>query len=134
MVLLNAEHLVKNYTEKPLLTDVSLVIEEGDKVGVIGVNGTGKSPLLKILAGKEEPEGGKITRAAGLTVGYLPQNPDFDPAATVLEQALAAVHAEKREEKEYLCKSLLTQLKAGAYDAPMSCLSGGQKRRGRLSW
>lgn len=133
MVLLNAEHLVKSYTEKPLMTDVSLVVEEGDKVGVIGVNGTGKSTLLKILAGVEEPESGRITRAAGLTVGYLPQNPDFDPAATVLEQALSCIPAAEREEKAYLCKSLLTRLGAGAYDTPMSRLSGGQKRRVALA-
>ena len=124
MVLLNAEHLVKNYTEKPLLQDVSLAVETGEKVGIIGVNGTGKSTLLKILAGAEEPEAGRITRAAGLRTGYLPQNPDFDPAFTVLEQALSMIPAGEREEKAYLCKSLLTRLQAGDYHAPVGQLSG----------
>ena len=98
MVLLNAEHLVKNYTEKPLLQDVSLAVETGEKVGIIGVNGTGKSTLLKILAGAEEPEAGRITRAAGLRTGDLPQNPDFDPAFTVLEQALLQIEEVERYE------------------------------------
>ncbi|HIZ83308.1 MAG TPA: ABC-F family ATP-binding cassette domain-containing protein [Firmicutes bacterium] len=133
MVLLNAEHLVKNYTEKPLLQDVSLAVETGEKVGIIGVNGTGKSTLLKILAGAEEPEAGRITRAAGLRTGYLPQNPDFDPAFTVLEQALSMIPAGEREEKAYLCKSLLTRLQAGDYDAPVGQLSGGQRRRVALA-
>lgn len=133
MVLLNVEHIQKSYTDKPLLRDVSFVLEQGDKAGIVGVNGTGKSTLLKIIAGVEEPDAGRITRAGGLTVGYLPQNPAFDPSATVLEQGLSLIPSGQREEKAYLLKSILTRLRAGNLDARMGTLSGGQKRRVALA-
>ena len=75
MVLLTCENLKKSYTEKTLITDVSMSIHETDKIGFVGVNGTGKSTLLKMVAGVLEPEGGEITRSRELKAGYLPQNP-----------------------------------------------------------
>ncbi|SHN85209.1 ABC-F family ATP-binding cassette domain-containing protein [Desulfitobacterium chlororespirans] len=86
MNLLTAESLSKSYGIKPLFQDISLGIEEGQKIGLIGVNGTGKSTLLKILAGLEQPEQGQITTNNELQLEYLPQEPDFDPEATVLQQ------------------------------------------------
>ncbi|HBC96788.1 MAG TPA: ABC transporter, partial [Clostridium sp.] len=88
MNLLTAENISKNYGEKILLDNISLGINEGDKIGIIGINGTGKSTLLKILTGFEVPDGGKITTANKCSMGYLPQNSDFNSGEnmTVLEQ------------------------------------------------
>ncbi|MDF2632737.1 MAG: hypothetical protein K0Q85_1333, partial [Caproiciproducens sp.] len=78
MLLLTAEKIRKSYSEKILLNDVVLGINDGDKIGLIGINGTGKSTLLKIVAGLETPDSGTITKAGGVRVGYLPQNPVFE--------------------------------------------------------
>lgn len=132
-MLLSAEHLNKQYTERPLLRDVTLHIREGEKIGVIGVNGTGKTTLLKILAGLEEPDGGTVTRGRGIRIGYLPQNPDFDEKKTVLGQVLRGVTnafaAEERETREFEAKTILTRLGITDFDAPVGRLSGGQKKR-----
>lgn len=77
MILLNAENLSKGYSDRQLLDGCSLAINEGDKIGLIGVNGTGKSTLLKIIAGLDFPDSGTVTRAGGVRVAYLPQNPVF---------------------------------------------------------
>lgn len=87
MNLLTAENISKSYSEKILLDNINLGINEGDKIGVIGINGTGKSTLLKIIAGIEQVDGGKITKGNSVRLEYLPQNPDFDMNITVLEQA-----------------------------------------------
>ena len=86
MTILSIENLTKSYGERVLFADVSFGIEAGDKIGVIGVNGTGKSTFLKVVAGVEPADGGKIVWVSGVKVEYLSQNPDFEPAATVLEQ------------------------------------------------
>jgi ATP-binding cassette subfamily F protein uup len=86
MNLLSFEGLSKSYSEKILFEDISLGINEGDKIGIIGVNGTGKSTLLKVLAGVEQADSGKILAANKVRVEYLSQNPQFDYDATVLEQ------------------------------------------------
>jgi ATP-binding cassette subfamily F protein uup len=86
MNLLTAENILKSYSEKILLDNISLGINEGDKIGVIGINGTGKTTMLKIIAGLEQPDGGKITKGNSVTIEYLPQNPDFDMDITVLQQ------------------------------------------------
>ncbi len=88
MNILSAEKITKNYGVKTLFSELSFGIAEGDKIGLIGVNGTGKSTLLKILVGIEEPDGGKITYANNARIGYLSQNPAFDPESTVLETAI----------------------------------------------
>lgn len=86
MNLLNIENISKSYSEKPLLTNISLGINEGDKIGIIGVNGVGKSTLLKIAAGVEQPDNGRVVKGNAVVIEYLSQNPYFDPEATVLEQ------------------------------------------------
>ena len=84
MNVLNIEHVSKLYGEKKIFDDVSYGIHEGDKIGIIGINGTGKTTLLKIIAGLEEPDEGQVIRQNGLRVTYLPQNPEFPDGATVL--------------------------------------------------
>lgn len=126
---MQAENITKAYREKPLLDGVSLYLNEGDKVGVIGVNGTGKSTLLKILAGWEEPDGGTITRGNGVHIGYLPQNPDFEEHTTVLEQVFKGNHLAEQEQREYEAKSILNRLGITEFDRDVTTLSGGQKKR-----
>lgn len=129
VLLLTADKICKKYTEKVLLQDVVLGINEGDKIGLIGVNGTGKSTLLKIIAGVETPDSGVITKANGVRVGYLPQNPVFENGLTVLQQAMKGISAQQRESKEYECKAILTKLGLANFDEPVDYLSGGQKKR-----
>lgn len=126
MILLTAEHLNKSYSEKPLIEDISFGINEGDKIGVIGINGTGKSTLLKLIAGIEKPDSGSIIKGNGVRIGYLPQNPEFQPGKTVLQQAM--LHA-RSESEEFECKNLLTRLGITDFDAPVETLSGGQRKR-----
>ncbi len=133
MILINADKITKSYTERPLLEGISLSIHEGDKIGLIGINGTGKSTLLKIIAGKEDAEGGTVTRTNGVRVGYLPQNPVFNHDFTILEQVLQDVSSNERESMEYECKTILTKLGITDFDQPVSHLSGGQKKRVALA-
>ncbi len=142
MILLNAEKIQKGYSDRQLLDGASLAINEGDKIGLIGVNGTGKSTLLKIIAGLDQPDSGTVTRAGGVRVAYLPQNPVFEPQATVLEQVMkgVAISEEQADEArirqqadEYQCKTILTKLGLYDYDQPIHLLSGGQKRRVALA-
>ena len=77
MSLVTMEHLTKSYTERLLFDDTAFSMEEGEKVGLIGINGTGKSTLLKIVAGIEEPDEGKVIFRRNLYIRYLPQNPEF---------------------------------------------------------
>src|SRR5699024_8812704 len=104
-----------------------LIIDEKDKVGLIGVNGTGKSTLLKILAGLEEADKGSVNRPGGVTVGYLPQNPVFERGMTVLEQVFAGLGLQEREAKEFEAKAILTRLGLYEFDKEVNLLSGGQK-------
>lgn len=86
MNVLSIENLTKSYGERVLFADVTFGVDEGDKIGLIGVNGTGKSTFLKLVAGVEQADAGKVTKGSSVQVQYLPQNPEFDEAATVLEQ------------------------------------------------
>lgn len=86
MNLLSIENLTKSYGEKVLFSQVSFGVDEGDKIGLIGVNGTGKTTFLKVIAGVDQADSGKITVGSHVQIEYLPQNPEFDSAATVLEQ------------------------------------------------
>ena len=133
MVLVNAENINKSYTEKPLLQNISLSINEGEKIGLIGVNGTGKSTLLRILAGKESPDSGKIIYTNGITTAYLPQNPDYDPGLTVGEQAEQYLRQINESTPEYQCRALMTKLGIPSFDALMGELSGGQRKRVALA-
>ena len=129
MVLLAAEKITKSYSEKKLLQDISLYLNEGDKVGLIGINGTGKSTFLKIIAGLELPDSGTISNAAGLGIGYLPQNPIYGEKLTVLEQVFKGVSTAIIEAKDYEAKSILTRMGITDFSADVSSLSGGEKKR-----
>lgn len=133
MLLLTAEKISKSYSEKILLKDVVLGINSGDKIGLIGINGTGKSTLLKIIAGLETPDTGAVTRSGGVRVGYLPQNPVFEDGITVLKQVMRGISEQQRKTKEYECKAILTKLGIHEFDEPLSRLSGGQKKRVSLA-
>lgn len=142
MILLNAEKLYKGYSDRQLLDGCSLAVGEGDKIGLIGINGTGKSTLLKVMAGVDFADSGTVTRSSGVRVAYLPQNPEFAPETTILQQVMAGVAIDRERAKEarviqqadeYQCKSILTQLGLSDYDEPIGKLSGGQKRRVALA-
>ncbi len=133
MVLLTADKLEKSYTEKKLLNDTGFSINSGEKIGIVGVNGTGKTTLLKIIAGKEELDKGTIFKANGLKIGYLSQNPEFTPDFTVLQQVLSLIDENMQQAKEFECKSILTKLKITDFDEKMSLLSGGQRKRVALA-
>ena len=128
-MLLTAEHLSINFGMKQLLTDVNFYLNEGDKVGIIGINGTGKSTLLKVLAGVIEPDIGRIIRNPNVQVSYLSQNPEMDDNATVLEQVFLHFPAEFRELNEYEAKTMLTKLGFTDFDQKIGTLSGGQRKR-----
>jgi len=133
MILLNAEHIRKNYTEKPLLEDISVSIEDTDKIGLIGVNGSGKSTLLKIIAGVLEPEGGEITVSRELRTAYLPQDPVYDPQLAVLDQAVCWLDAMGHSYELYQCQAMLTKLGIQDFDQKMGELSGGQRKRAAMA-
>ncbi len=134
MNLLTIEHLTKSYTERLLFDDTSFSINEGDKIGLIGINGTGKSTLLKIAAGLEEPELGTVVRGRTLYIRYLPQNPVFEPQLTVLECVIKENEGHEHVwDLEGQAKNMLTRLGVPEYDAVISTLSGGQKKRVALA-
>lgn len=101
MNLLTIENVTKSYGEKILFQDVSFGISEGDKIGIIGVNGTGKSTFLRVIAGLEPPDNGQIAMGNRVRLQFLPQNPSFDPQATVLEQVFQGDSAEMRAVRAY---------------------------------
>lgn len=127
-MLLSAERLCLRFPDKPLLEGADFYLNPGEKVGVIGANGSGKSTFLKALAHKEAGPGGRITLSQGVRVRYLPQNPLFYDEKTVLETAL-----EGGAGVEYEVKSILTRLGVEDFDAAMGTLSGGQRRRVALA-
>ena len=85
MNILNIEHVSKVFGEKVVLDDVSYGVHQGDKIGIIGINGTGKSTILKIIGGLEEPDEGQVITQNGLRITYLPQMPEFPQGASVLD-------------------------------------------------
>ena len=128
MNILNIEHISKIFGEKVIFRDASFGIQEGDKVGIIGINGTGKSTLLKMIAGEEEPDSGQIIRQNGIRLAYLPQNPVFPAEATVASYAL-----EGNSDTDWIVQSNLTRLGITEYEKKIEHLSGGQKRRTALA-
>ena len=132
MNILNIEHISKIYGEKKIFDDVSYGIHEGDKIGIIGINGTGKTTLLKMIAGLEEPDDGQVIMQNGLRVTYLPQNPEFPDKATVLSYvADGKQHQDWMTESE--AKTVLNHLGIREHDALIAQLSGGQKKRVALA-
>jgi len=128
-MLLSAENCSINFGSRQLLEDVNFYLNEGDKVGIIGINGTGKSTFLKVLAGVIEADAGRITRNPNVQIGYLPQNPRMDDEATVLEQVFAQFPAEFRALNEYEAKSMLNRLGITDFAQKVGNLSGGQRKR-----
>ena len=143
MNLLSIEHLSKSYSRRQLFDDTSFFLQEGEKVGIIGINGTGKSTLLKIMAGLEETDEGTVTKANHAVIAYLPQHPVFDPEMTALDCVLAghrelsgpeSGQAEKRDHQDEAAlvtkaKTMLTKLGVSNFDQKSGELSGGQRKR-----
>ena len=132
-MLLSAEHLSINFGSRQLLDDVNFYLNEGDKVGVIGINGTGKSTFLKVLSGVTEPDGGTISRNPNVQISLLSQNPVMDEDATVLEQVFLHFPAEFRELNEYEAKAMLNRLGITDFAQKVGTLSGGQRKRVALA-
>ena len=137
MNLVTIEHLTKSYTERLLFDDTAFSINEGEKVGLIGINGTGKSTLLKIVAGLEEPDDGSVVRTRNLYIRYLPQIPEFTQGDTVLESIMRdnenETHYSSREEMSATAKSMLNELGIRDHNAKVETLSGGQRKRVALA-
>ena len=128
-MLLSAEHISINFGSRQLLEDVNFYLNEGDKVGIIGINGTGKSTFLKVLSGVIQPDAGRISRNPNVQVSYLSQNPQMEDDATVLEQIFLHFPREFRELNEYEARSMLTKLGFTDFDQKVGTLSGGQRKR-----
>lgn len=131
MNLITAEHLTHTYTGRLLFDDASFYLNENEKVGIVGINGTGKSTLLKIIAGREEPGQGTVTTARNLRMGYLPQNPVFNKGTCVLDAALPLKDDIAQEPSGFIpqAKSLLGKLGVTDFTQDISKLSGGQRKR-----
>ena len=132
-MLLSAEHLSINFGSRQLLEDVNFYLNEGDKTGIIGINGTGKSTFLKVLVGVTEADAGTISRNPNVQVSLLAQNPVMEDSATVLEQVLLHFPAEFRELNEYEAKSMLNRLGITDHSQKVGTLSGGQRKRVALA-
>lgn len=127
MNIINLENITKSYTERKLLDNASFYLQEGEKVGVIGINGTGKSTLLKIIAGIEEPDEGTVTKANHIVVRYLPQSPVFAPELSVLESVMTQCNSEFVGESD--AKAMMTRLGIYNFTQKTGELSGGQRKR-----
>lgn len=132
-MLLSAEHISLNFGLKPLLDDVTLYLSQGDKVGLIGINGTGKSSFLRVLAGQQPPDQGSVTRDPNVQVCFLPQNPPMEAGATVLEQVFAGFSPDTRALLDYEAKAMLTRLGLTDFAQSVGTLSGGQRKRVALA-
>ena len=132
-MLLSAEHISINFGSRQLLSDVNFYLNEGDKTGIIGINGTGKSTFLKVLAGITEPDEGKISRNPNVQVSVLSQNPVMEEDATILEQVFLHFPAEFRALNEYEAKSMLSKLGLPDFEQKVGTLSGGQRKRVALA-
>lgn len=128
--IINIENCTKAYTDKVLFKDINFYLHDGEKVGIIGINGTGKSTLLKIIAGIEEPDEGTYAKANDCVIRYLPQNPVFESGHTVLESTLKGnVTKENKWTIESEVKAMLTKLGITDFEQKTDELSGGQKKR-----
>lgn len=134
MNILTAEQVSKGYGDKQLFDQVTLGINEGDKIGIIGVNGTGKTTLLRILAGLIEPDEGKVTKGTLIRTAYLPQNPVFEKGDTILSYVVKGKKAKSEDwSVESEAKTILTKLGIFDFEEPVEHLSGGQKKRVALA-
>jgi ATP-binding cassette subfamily F protein uup len=128
MNILTVQQVTKGYGNRILFENITLGLNEGDKVGLIGINGTGKSTLLKIIAGLEIPDYGTVVANRNTTIAYLPQNPDFPKGETLLSYVMDGSY-----DKEGEAKSILTKLGLPEYGMMTETLSGGQKKRAALA-
>lgn len=124
MNIINLEHINKIYGEKVIFEDASFGIQARDKIGIVGINGTGKSTLLKVIAGEEVPDSGQVIRQNGLKLAFVPQNPVFPDGADIRSYAL-----ESGTDESWQVESNLTELGITEFDQKIEQLSGGQKRR-----
>ena len=128
MNILTVQQATKGYGDRILFENITLGLNKGDKVGIIGINGTGKSTLLKIIAGIEEADSGNVVMAKNTTISYLPQNPIFPKGETILRYVM-----DGNFEKEGEAKSILMKLGLPDYEGKTDYLSGGQKKRAALA-
>lgn len=134
MNLINIENITKYYTDTPLFEDASFTVDEMEKVGVIGINGTGKTTLLRMLIGAETPDQGTVTRANNIVIRYLPQAPDFQKDATVLEAVMEGNLTHDNEwSLEGDAKAMLQKLGISEYGQKVDTMSGGQRKRMALA-
>ena len=133
MILLSAQNISKTYMERKVLDQVSFFLNEGDKVGIVGINGTGKSTLLRILAGAEEADSGTVVRTGGVRISYLPQIPAFAPHGSVLEQVMLHLPEDLKEAKVFEAKSILGKLGISDVQKDIGTLSGGERRRAGIA-
>lgn len=124
MNILNIEHISKVFGDKTIFDDASVGLAQGDKAGIVGINGTGKTTLLRMVAGLETPMTGQVVMSNGIRLAYLPQNPDFPEGATVASYALSG-----NSETDWRVQSNLSRLSIDDYDAALDALSGGQRRK-----
>jgi ATP-binding cassette subfamily F protein uup len=129
MNILSLENLTKSFSDRKLFDHTSFYLQEGEKVGIIGINGTGKSTLLKIAAGIEEPDEGKRTVANHVVIRYLPQNPEFDGRMGVLEHVMQEMSADVHWDMEGEAKNMLKTLGIQDLEQKIGELSGGQRKR-----
>ena len=130
MNLINIENLTKVYTERKLFDNTSFSLQDGEKVGVIGINGTGKTTLLRMIMGEEETDEGTVTTANHVVMRYLPQHPEFEPEKSSLECVLEGnVTEENRWSVESDAKAMMTRLGIKDFMQPAGQLSGGQRKR-----
>ena len=132
MNIMNLEHVSKIYGDKVIFDDVSFGIHEGDKIGIIGINGTGKTTLLRMIAGLEETDQGQVVKQNGLRVTYLPQHPEFPEGADILSYVTEG-QTEKSWNPETEAKTVLNRLGIFNHQEPVAHLSGGQKKRVALA-
>ena len=132
MSVINVEHISKLYGDKMILEDLSCSVDEGDKIGIIGINGTGKSTLLRIIAGEEEADEGKIIFSNGMTIGWMGQNPEFDEESSILKYVCEGKKIEDDYGYESDAKAMLTVLELENFDEKIKNLSGGQKNQAAL--
>ena len=140
--IINAEKINKTYTGKVLLEDCDFSMQEGEHVGIVGINGTGKSTLLRIIAGEVEPDSGEVIYRNGMVISYLPQTPIFEDGSTVLSavrkmalknENTATLHGESGDNFDAKIKAMLSRFGINDFDADIDTLSGGQRKRAALA-
>ncbi|MCR5665642.1 MAG: ABC-F family ATP-binding cassette domain-containing protein [Eubacterium sp.] len=129
MNIFSLQNITKSYGVRKLFDDTSFFLQEGEKVGIIGINGTGKTTLLNMIAGEEEPDEGNRIVANHVVIRYLPQSPQFEATKKVLEHVLDVLKDEHLEDMEGAAKNMLTTLDLNDYEQPIGELSGGQRKR-----